>query len=385
MEVITDCILRLPINAVQKRVLAYITNAEYGKPLAAAYIAQALDLSRSAVSKAINELLTLGAIERTKKRLIGYIYKCEFSPDHENFFVIIDNANSGHNRSKLSSSSLLVLAYLQLRQGDNGQSWRWQKTMADDLGMTQQAISAVTIGLEKERLITIRHANGGLRQGNKYKVLVTPRMRVFEGAPICTSSKSRTKLKSQVDNRVKDFKRISGNAAQPQEGAAGAACFDSGTAAKKELLTQPVSIAAMPRTIGKANTEPQEAAKKPLFNQDTTSGRLEIYNELKRMGIDYRSAYKIAENRDLTLQSLINLQKNALLKHHESGGLWKVKAGYYVKAIEQSLREGKPIELTKSSQKVESAKNKAFSLLQNPLKSAELEKRKEFLKQQLCG
>ena len=331
------------ITPNEKRVLAFIMRAEQGQPLAAAYISKALSLSRTQIVQSINKLLQQNYIVQSARRRIGYIYEIIFQGESpKNFFLLLSSGDCGYKRSRMTSLEMMVLAHMQLRQGQNTKMWWRQRCIAEDLGSTQQRISRATISLEAKGYIKADRVNGGAGQNNQYQVSVAAPLRVFERPELSTTSESRTQYRAQIDKHIEIKNSDNTAASRPQKGAANAACFNA----------------------------PQAALSGSASLDQVT----ERYRLLLRQGIDQTTAEFIAKDARISTKSLQNVINNAYVKENESGGLWKARPGYYITAINTAITEGKQISLTQKASEMSTQKDAALAFANSQKRLSDLRK-----------
>ncbi|MHC4744991.1 MAG: helix-turn-helix domain-containing protein, partial [Planctomycetota bacterium] len=96
----------------------------------------------------------------------------------------------------------LLYAYLTYREADNGVAWPHQRTIAADLGCSLPTIQAALQRFEAEHVIQVRHAHGGLKQGNRYRT--TNKLSI--GAILSPRAESGTKKRDTKHNTSEELK-----------------------------------------------------------------------------------------------------------------------------------------------------------------------------------
>jgi len=97
----------------------------------------------------------------------------------------------------------LLYAYLYFRQADNGVCWPHQRTIAADLGCSLPTAQKALRDFEKDHILQAKHAHGGLKQGNQYRVT----NKLLLVAKVSPRSESRTKKCITKDKISKELKR----------------------------------------------------------------------------------------------------------------------------------------------------------------------------------
>lgn len=202
-EILDGDILRMRISLTAKRVLSLLRHCQDGQHkagLSQSWIAQRLSMSRQAVGRALQQLIDHTLIQTDFKqhqqitiyRLLGVQQPKKF------FLFFLNSVDSGQNAS-------LLYVYLRYRQGDNQKSWPHIKTICADLGMSKSTAIRAINTLEKGGYISVDHAHGGLKQGNRYQLTDKPFVCHFE-TPNDQSGVSKC---NAINNTHKEFKRNS--------------------------------------------------------------------------------------------------------------------------------------------------------------------------------
>lgn len=157
------------LSLASKRVYGVIRLAQgndHSVSLAYSEIAYRACMSRQAVSRAVQQLVKnkLLKTHQQPRRSTRFSIRAE-SP--KKFFLFLHNDDSGQSLSRL-----FILNYLKFRQGEGDHrkdnAFPHIKTIADDLGLSKSTVIGALAELEKDLLIQVKHAHGGLKQGNKY-------------------------------------------------------------------------------------------------------------------------------------------------------------------------------------------------------------------------
>jgi DNA-binding MarR family transcriptional regulator len=172
-ELIPGAILaRKDLTLAAKRIYAQIRYSQAGSrsvSLSQSWMASKLNLSRQAVGRGVGLLIDRGLLELLHTSKAGSVFSVARLANAKKFFLPLDINDSGHTESET-----IVFAYLKFRQGTKDHAWPHISTICDDLGLSRATISRTIKSLETAGYIRIKHAHGGLKQGNKYQITAKP-------------------------------------------------------------------------------------------------------------------------------------------------------------------------------------------------------------------
>lgn len=160
-------------------------------------LAAEIGLSKQQVLRAIKQLEAAGLLTVKRRHRRSSIYSLK--KIHSENFLRIPATVLG---AGMSAAEALLYSYLVFRTGQNEQCWPHQATVAKDLGLSRPTVSKLCQQLEAAGHLQVKHANGGLKQGNRYR----PTERAFCVAKVDTKRESRVKKHTPIDNTLLDLK-----------------------------------------------------------------------------------------------------------------------------------------------------------------------------------
>lgn len=171
-----EILSRKDLSVTEKRLYAQVGFCQGGDgsvKLSTEWLARRLNTSRQAISRAIGGLKSAGLLTTARARFknlktgkVSQVNSYSIKRlKRKKFFLDLNSNQNGH-----SISTIMVLTYLKFRQGENDCTWYRQKTIAEDLGMGRASIHRIIAALEDDGLILVDHANGGIKQKNRYQV-----------------------------------------------------------------------------------------------------------------------------------------------------------------------------------------------------------------------
>jgi len=129
------------------------------------WMASRLNLSRQAVGRAVQQLTDqkLLTMQQRPRKLTAFSIR-RLQP--KKFFLSLYNINE----TRQSGSTDLIYCYIRYRQGSNDNAWPHVSTICEDLGLSKSTVLRAIAELEAAGQLSVRHAHGGLKQGNRYQV-----------------------------------------------------------------------------------------------------------------------------------------------------------------------------------------------------------------------
>lgn len=335
-ETIPDYILALKsISVNAKRIygqIAHYAGAGLSKPASSVYVstgylASRLGIARKTVSRAVGQLQGAGLIDI--KRQFKESNEYTIRPHRpKKFFLLLDIQDS-----RVNIANKLILAYLKFRQGENKTAWPMQATIAKDLGLSLRKVQLGLATLERDGYIKINHKTSGNTYSNCYS----------------SFNQCRTELRERTTSLAQNCPTIDNNC--------------------KEL-----------KTIKPVNSSNLLSAGAAAENQ-TEKRSLLISN-----GVHPSVAKDIAGDKRVSLASVKAAIYNGIARNDKSG-LWRMRPGYIVAAINAANDESKAVKLSKAGKAMLNSHNAAKAkqaVRTSPLAGAELEARKELIKSQIA-
>lgn len=167
-----EILRRKELTVSAKRVYAQISYSQAcnrSVSLSMGWIASRLGLSRQAVSRAAEQLRSHNLLSILGTSSRGTLFSIKRPSSTKKFFLPLYNTNS-----RYSVSITFVYCLLKFRQGQNDCAWPHLVSIADDLGMSKASVCRILAVLEKDGYIEVQHANGGIKQGNRYRITSKP-------------------------------------------------------------------------------------------------------------------------------------------------------------------------------------------------------------------
>lgn len=302
---IPSTVLRKKISANAKLLYGLLRFYQFGNDNcwpARGTLAKALGCSDKSISRAIMQLENAGLVEVERRRRSSSIYTVRLIRDNEYLRLTSDLIAL---QSKTAMEKLLY-AYLLYREGKNGVCWPHQRTIAADLGVTLPTIQTHLQAFEENHLLQVRHAHGGLKQGNRYRTT-----KLLLGTLLSPKSQSRTKKCPPKHNTSKEL--------------------------KETIIAQRF----FGRALSAANAQDQ------------------AYRLLIRHGVHQTVATNLVYNQEIPPGSITNAVKNALarrawLKRTDPFRAEQFKIpGYIISSLNKSHREGHTVKLSNRSECIE--------------------------------
>lgn len=202
--------LAIPCSVLKKRGLSSTAKLLYGVLRYHQYdnnrcwpardtLAREICCSVSSISRATGQLAYASLITVERSPRCSNLYSVKLVRDNE-YLQVPSNLLRILGRKPTEK---LLYAYLLFRQGENGVCWPHQRTIAADLGCSLPTIQKVLHDFEQEHILQVKHAHGGLKQGNQYRV--TNKLLLI--ANVSPRSESRTKKCVTKDKISKELKR----------------------------------------------------------------------------------------------------------------------------------------------------------------------------------
>jgi len=308
--------------------LRFRVGSAESEPVSLRWLGDNANITKDRTIRAVHQLERLGliSVERGGFREINR-YTVRSAPTMGGFLLIADDILD----AKMPPVATQLYALLRFKVGSNGKTWPRQTELAQSLGVSVPTIRNALKWLRIHRYIQQRSKGGGHHRPNVYRLT--------------------TRLDAEVKNHAERPKTW-GKKCDPKDKTYKVKTFNRRISSRRSYL--------------KDNRTPADKA----------------FSLLKCNGVKPSVAQAIVYEQHHPPASIFQAVANGKAKAHFSNGLWRLRPGYIVAALNRARSESKAIGTTTLFRKVRFYAERQKNTY-TPLSPDEFERRKAMLRDQL--